>query len=158
MQIKWDLHELIDFGDNLRSLGSAFSPNLQRAARDIAKALLRDMKTFTPIDKTGKLIRGWEGNDFLVKPAKDGYIVEIVNTTEYALAVNDGHRAFNQFGGPYPIKRRVKVKSPHQWQEGDLTMYVFGHFFVERGILKLENTDEIEQIIMKELQKWWDSI
>ena len=170
MKLTWDISELTDFGDNLKSLGSAFSPNLQRAVQDIARALLEDIKALTPIAETGRLIHGWDNNNFLVKPLKSGYVVELVNTTAYARAVNDGHHACNQFGGPYPIhdevsvgpfgklRGRIAVQSPHQWQQGDLKMYVFGHFFVERGILKLENTDEIERIIMRELQKWWKGV
>ena len=160
MNLVWDLHELTDFGDNLKSLGSAFNPQLQKAAREIARVLLRYMRERTPRGKTGKLISGWNGNSFLVRGVANGYEVKIVNTTPYARAVNDGHMAYNQFGGPYPINpdNRIKVPSPHPWQTGDPTYYVFGHFFVERSILRLANTDEIERIIMKELQKWWDSI
>lgn len=160
MELVWDLHELTDFGDNLKSLGSAFDPHLQNAAKEIAKVLLQHMRKLTPKDKTSQLINGWNGNSFLVRGVTNGYEVEIVNTAEYAKWVNDGHKAYNQFGGPYPIhpENRVKVSSPHQWQKGDPTYYVFGHFFVERGIVQLNNTDKIEKIIMKELQKWWDSI
>ena len=158
MKLVWDLHELTDFGDNLKSFGSAFNPHIQKAAKEIAKVLLKYMRELTPEDKTGKLITGWNGNSFLVKGVPNGYEVEIVNTTEYATPVNDGHEAHNQFGGPYVVKNRVKVTSPYQWQKGDPTYYVFGHFFVERGILQLNNTDKVEQLIMKELQKWWDSI
>ena len=115
------------------------------------------MKALTPVDGYD-LINGWDGNKFAVTSVNGGYEVLIVNKTPYALAVNDGHTAHNQYGGPYPIKRRIKVRSPHQWQQGDATWYVFGHFFVERGIVQLENTGEIEQIIMRELRKWWDSV
>lgn len=170
MKLEWDFQELYDFGDNLKSLDSAFSPYLQRATKELAKALLEDIKDLTPIGDTGRLIKGWDGNAFLVEPLKSGYVVKLVNTTPYALAVNDGHKAYNQFGGPYPIHDEVSVgpygklsgrivlTSPYQWQQGDLKYYVFGHFFVERGILQFSNTDKIEKLIMKELQKWWDSI
>lgn len=158
MKVTWDFKELNDFADNLSGFGSSFNPHIKKAAQEIAKALLVDMKRFTPRDKTGKLIAGWNGNAFLVKGTPNGYEVEIVNKAEYALWVNDGHKAYNQFGGPYPIQHRVKVISPHKWQRGNPTYHVFGHFFVERGILQLSNSDKIEQIIMKELQKWWRSV
>ena len=87
---------------------------------------------------------------------ENGFEVLLVNKTEYALYVNDGHKAYNQYGGAYPIKHRVQVRTPHQWQTGDATWYVFGHFFVERGILRLTETKRIEEIIMRELQKWWE--
>ena len=157
MKIEWDFKELFDFGDNLKSLGSAFDKHLKTATRDIAKALLKRMKSLTPVDGYD-LINGWDGNQFLVTGTNNGYEVLIVNKDPKALWVNDGHLAKNQYGGPYPIKHRIQVRTPHQWQTGDGTWYVFGHFFVERGILQLNNTNEIEQIIMRELQKWWDSI
>lgn len=157
MKVKWDFREIADFGDNLLSFGSAFNPNIQRAMKRLAKRLLDWMKTFTPTDSY-ELVHGWDGNNFAVRGTNDGFEVLIVNKTPYATAVNDGHRAYNQFGGPYPIKRRVKVRSPHSWQKGDPTYYVFGHFFVERGILRLKSTSEIEQIIFDEIQKWWDTL
>ena len=158
MKISWDLSELTNFGDNLKSLGSAFDTHLQTATKEIAKVLLRYMQGLTPTDKTRQLVNGWNGNAFVVKPLPEGYMVEIVNKAEYAAWVNDGHKAYNQFGGPYQIRKRVKVTSPHQWQKGNATYYVYGHFFVERGILQLLNTNEIEKLVMKELKKWWDKL
>ena len=157
MKVEWDFDELYRFGENLKGLSSAFDRHLGKATKDIAKALLKRMKSLTPVDSYD-LINGWEGNQFAVCNTPTGCEVLIVNKTPYALDVNDGHKAYNQYGGPYPIKRRIQVRSPHQWQQGDATFYVFGHFFVERGILQLANTSEIEAIIMRELQKWWDSI
>jgi hypothetical protein len=156
MNIEWDFSELIKFADNLANI-STFEKSMQNATKRLAKALLKWMKEFTPTDSY-ELISGWNGNDFAVRKVENGFEVLIVNKTPYALAVNDGHKAYNQFGGPYPIKRRIKVRSAHPWQKGDPTWYVFGHFFVERGILRLANTSEIEQIIIEELQKWWDSL
>lgn len=155
MRIEWDFEEITDFANNLKSFGSVFTPHLERATKEIARVLWKHMRNLTPIDKTGQLIRGWDGNAFLVKSTVNGYEVEIVNTAEYAAWVNNGHQAYNQFGGPYLIRKRVKVISPHQWQSGDPTYHVFGHFFVERGILRLYNTDQIERIIYKHLQNWW---
>lgn len=158
MKLEWDFKELNDFADNLKSFGSAFNPHLERATKEIARALLKHMRNLTPIDKTGQLIQGWDGNAFLVKAVTNGFEVDIVNSAEYAAWVNDGHKAYNQFGGPYKIHSRVKVTSPHQWQKGSPTYYVFGHFFVERGILQLDNTDQIERIIYKHLQNWWKGL
>ena len=156
MKLEWDFSELLKFADNLQS--ADLENTFKRITKDISKALLKRMKALTPIGDTYELINGWNGNHFAVKEVADGYEVLIVNNDPKALWVNDGHKAYNQYGGPYPIKRRIQVRSPHQWQKGDATYYVFGHFFVERGILQLKATDEIEQIIMRELQKWWDSV
>lgn len=156
MKFQYDFSEFNKFAHNLGNI-SKFEAQMKKTAQEIAKALLKQMKSVTPVD-THTLIEGWNGNKFAVKKNGDSFEVLIVNKTPYALYVNDGHKAHNQYGGPYPIKHRVKVTSPHQWQTGDATWYVFGHFFVERGILRLRETDEIETIIMKELQKWWDSV
>lgn len=156
MKLEWDFSELVEFADNL--VKSDLEETFKRITKEISKILLNDIKGLTPRDQTGQLINGWNGNAFLVKSVPNGYEVEIVNKTEYAAWVNDGHKAYNQFGGPYPIHTRVKVISAHQWQQGNPTYHVFGHFFVERGILQLNNTTRVEDIIMKELQKWWASV
>lgn len=152
----WDFHEWTDFANNLKK-GSLLEAHIKQASKDISKVLLKWIKTYTPVESS-ELIQGWDGNNFLVTKNGTGFEVLLVNRTPYALYVNDGHRSYNQCGGPYKIKKRVKVKSPHQWQDGDPTWYVFGHFFVERGILQLSNTKQIESIIMRELRKWWDSV
>lgn len=156
MKFEWDFSELVEFAERLE--GADLENTFKRITKDIGKALLKRMKALTPVGDTYELINGWDGNQFAVKEVNDGYEVLIVNKTPYAFAVNDGHKAYNQYGGPYPIKRRIQVRSPHPWQQGDATYYVFGHFFVERGILQLKNTSEIEAIIMRELQKWWESV
>ena len=157
MKIEWDFSELTRFANNL-SNGSKFEREMQFAAKELASVLLKRIKALTPVGDTYQLVNGWNGNDFAVRKANNGFEVLIVNKDAKALWVNDGHKAYNQYGGPYPIKRRIKVKSAHQWQKGDSTYYVFGHFFVERGILQLTNTQQVEQIIMKKLQNWWNSV
>lgn len=157
MKLEWDFSELTKFANNLTQM-SKFEREMKFATKELASALLKRIKALTPIGDTYQLVNGWNGNNFAVKQVNDGFEVLLVNKDEKALWVNDGHKAYNQYGGPYPIKRRIKVTSPHQWQKGSPTYYVFGHFFVERGILQLENTSEVEQIIMKKLQKWWDSV
>lgn len=153
MKFEWDFSEFADFANKL--VDNRLEETFERITKEISETLLKYMKGFTPKGETGKLIRGWDGNAFLVKKVSNGYEVEIVNEVEYAAWVNDGHRSYNQYGGPYKIHDRVKVTSPHQWQNGDHAYYVFGHFFVERGIVSLTNTTEIETIIMRELEKWW---
>ena len=156
MKLEWDFSELSKFAANLSNIGK-FDRQMQNATKRLAKALLKWMKTYTPVDEY-TLMNGWGGNNFAVTKTSNGFEVLIVNKAPYASAVNDGHTVHNQHGGPYPVKRRIKVRSPHQWQADPSEWYVFGHFFVERGILRMENTTEIEQIIMQELQKWWDSV
>lgn len=157
MKLEWDLSELYEFADNLNDF-SKFEKSMQNAAKRLSKALLRWVKEFTPVDEY-TLINGWNGNNFVVTEKDNGFEVLIVNKTPYALAVNDGHRVRNRKDGEYyRVKRRIQVRSAHQWQSPANDWYVFGHFFVERGILRLTETTEIEQILMQELKKWWDSV
>lgn len=157
MKLEWDFGELIEFVNNLNNTDK-FERQMKFAAKELASELLKMIKSFTPTGDTYQLIAGWNGNDFAVKKVSNGFEVLLVNTDEKAGWVNDGHKAYNQYGGPYKIHTRVKVKSPYQWQKGSQNMFVFGHFFVERGILQFTNTQQIEQIIMQKLQKWWDSV
>lgn len=155
MKLTWDFSELNDFADNLNNF-SKFDEAMKRATQRLAKELLKWMKGFTPVDEY-TLINGWNGNNFAVTKVKDGFEVLIVNKTSYALDVNDGHRVRNRKDGEYyPVRRRIQVRSAHPWQDPVSEWYVFGHFFVERGILRLTETTEIERIIMKELQQWWE--
>ena len=156
MKLEWDFSELYEFADNLENI-SRFEEVAERITKDISKALLKRIKGFTPVDGYD-LINGWDKTKIIVTEVNGGFEVLLTNPVEYALYVNDGHRAFNQYGGAYPIKKRVQVRSAYPWQKGDATYYVFGHFFVERGIISLTESKEIESIIYRELQKWWDSI
>ncbi len=168
MKIDIDFSELIEFGNRL--VGADMETTFKRITKDIGKALFKRMRSLTPVGDTYTLVNGWNGNHFLVTETAEGYEVLIVNRDPKAQWVNDGHKAYNQYGGAYPIKPynpngiygkpegRIQVRSSHSWQKGDPTYYVFGHFFVERGIIQLKNTDEIESIIMRELEKWWNSV
>ena len=154
MKVTWDFSELTEFADRLNDFGR-FEEFAKRATKEIAEALLKLMKANTPVE-TSELLRGWDdASKIVVTKKNDGFEVILVNRTKYALWVNDGHKSKNQFGGPYEIKRRIKVTSPHKWQKGDQTWYVFGHFFVERGIEQLANSKQIEQLLYKQLQQWW---
>ena len=155
MKVDWNFDEFYYFTEQLKNM-SRFEREMGYAAKEIASALLRSIKSLTPIGDTWQLINGWNGNNLAVRRVGEELEVLLVNTDEKAVWVNDGHRAYNQFGGPYKIHTRVKVTSPHRWQKGNPDLYVFGHFFVERGILQVSNTKVVEQIILKKLHKWWE--
>lgn len=164
MKLEWDFHEFSDFTARLNDI-ARLEDSCKVAAEEIAQKLLVMLRNNTPVD-SGKLVAGWDGQ-FKITKLKHGFKVTLYNRVEYARAVNDGHKAYNQYGGPYPIhdevsigpygklRGRIAVTSPKQWQQGDPTMYVFGHFFVENSILQLSNTKQIEQIVYKQLQQWW---
>ena len=157
MKFEWDLSELVEFAERLE--GSDLENTFKRITKELSKALLKRMKALTPVGDTYELMNGWNGNHFVVTERDGGYEVLIVNKDPKALWVNDGHRVRNQKDGDYlKVKHRVQVRSPHQWQNPVNDWSVFGPFFVERGILQLPHTSEIEAIIMRELQKWWESV
>ena len=157
MKLEWDFSELTKFAEELANL-SSFEKAMQNATKDIAKALLKRIKGFTPVQDYD-LINGWDKNKFLVTSTTDGYEVLLVNEVEYAVWVNDGHRQRpGRFVPGYWIGTRFYY-DPNS--EGGMVLkksWVKGRFFVEKGIVSLSNVTEIESIIMQELQKWWDSV
>lgn len=159
MKIQWDFKELTDFGSNLKSFNSAFNPYLKKATQEVAKALLKRIKGYTPaLDYD--LINAWDKNKFLVTETKSGYEVLLINKMEYATWVNDGHKQKpGRFIPGYWASTRRFVYDPNA--KGGMVLkqkWVKGRFFVEKGILSIASVTEIEQIIMRELQKWWDSV
>lgn len=157
MKFEWDFSELTEWANRLE--GADLENTFKRITKELGKALLKRMKSLTPVGETYDLINGWEGNHFLVTERNNGYEVLIVNKDPKATWVNDGHRVRNRADGEYyKVKHRVQVRKAHQWQDPVSEWYVYGHFFVERGIVQLKGTSEIEQIIMRELKKWWDGV
>lgn len=147
----FDFSELIAFGDNLVS---EFDPAMREAAKKIATEVYKRLKQRTP-RRTGKLARGWDtaGNlAFRVTTTARGqYMVELTNDVEYATSVNYGHHSYNQFGGPYVVKRRTV---PY-YSGGSGATFVYGHFFVEKAILELEEGKAIKQIMNRCLETWF---
>ena len=141
MKIDWDLSELNNFASELNN-GYALETSLMTATQNVARVLHKYLLVNTPV-LTGNLRKMWSAGGnlmFTVEEIGDGFQVTLINTARanskdgfmYGLAVNDGH-ATPGGGG-----------------------WVMGRFFVERSILQTEA--QTEQIIMRELQKWWDSI
>ena len=139
MKAHWDLHEWTDFANELVN----FDKYAQLIAKEITKVLHEMLFQNTPV-KTGNLCAAWGGSEnyaYTVKKVGTGYQVILKNNGandkgfQYGLSVNDGHKSFNQYGGPYG--------------------WVQGRFFVEKSIIQTANSGQIEQIVMKQLQKWW---
>lgn len=144
MKAVWDFSELYEFADNLSNAHDLESA-LMTATQKIARVLHQYLLETTPID-TGNLRKMWSAGDnllFTVEKVDGGYQVTFINTATnkqylsdkypdgfmYGLAVNDGHKTVN--GG---------------WVEG--------RFFVENSIDLTKA--KVEQIVMNELQKWWE--
>lgn len=155
MKLNWDFHELYDFANRIGNVPK-FEDTCKKLVQELAK-VLHDMLYYETPVKTGNLCSGWdtaENYTYTVKKVKRGYEVELKNEVPYALSVNDGHYSYNQYnvgGSPYVVKNRTV---PYTQGNGAST-FVFGHFFVEKSILKLENSDQLEKILYKELEKWF---
>lgn len=161
--LEWDFEELYQFSDRMARI-DVFESHVRNATQAIAKALHRMLLKNTPVE-TGNLRKGWGGENlkFEVIKLKTGFVVRFVNHAKndkgypYAFDVNYGHRVKNTKGGNYlQVKNRKKVKSPYPWQENTSDMFVYGHFFVERSILEMENYKAVEAAIYNELYKWWE--
>ena len=143
MKLDWDFSELYGFANRLQNSKHELDTALMTATRNIAKVLHKHLLNFTPV-VTGNLRKMWSAGDnlaFTVKRVAGGFEVTLINRARandkkgfmYGLAVNDGHRTPQ--GG-----------------------WVMGRFFVEASMLVTENSSQLESIIMRELQKWWDSV
>ena len=152
MKLKWDFSELEDFAERLSD-----TPKFQQACKELTKKLAKELQEMlfnkTPV-KTGQLAAGWGGSEnyaYKIQELKNCYQVTLYNRVPYASSVNDGHYSYNQYGGPYEVKHRTV---PYTQGKSDAT-FVFGHFFVEKSILLLENSSELDKILNKELEKWF---
>lgn len=139
MKLTIDFSEFEDFAKDLLESQHELETSLMTATQNIAKVVHSYLLDLTPVD-TGNLRKMWSAGDnlkFTVEKVNKGYEVTLINEAEnpsgfkYGLVVNDGHSSVN--GG-----------------------WVMGRFFVEDSIDFTE--PQVEQIVMKELEKWWRSV
>lgn len=152
MRLEWDMHELEGFANRIGEV-ERFKQTCKEVVKKLAKELQEMLFNKTPV-KTGQLAAGWGGAEnyaYEIKELKTSYKVTLYNRVPYAKAVNDGHHSYNQYGGPYEVKHRTV---PYTQGKSGPT-FVFGHFFVEKSILLLENSAELETILNRELEKWF---
>lgn len=148
MKVSWDFSEFTKFADRL-SDSYSFHSALMTATQNIAKVLHKYLLLQTPVD-TGNLRKMWSAGDnllFTVEPVGSGFRVTLVNKARSGKdAISDDESTGFMYG--------LAVNDGHKTPGGD--GWVMGRFFVERSIL--QTVPQTEQIILKELQKWWDSI
>lgn len=152
MKLEWDFSELDGFVKRINDVDK-YESMCRKLTQELAKVLHEMLFETTPV-KTGQLAAGWGGAEnygYRITALSTGYKVELLNRVPYAKAVNDGHHSYNQYGGPYEVKNRTV---PYTQGKNDPT-FVFGHFFVEKSILKVENSNELEKVLSKELEKWF---
>jgi hypothetical protein len=136
MKLEWDFHEFNDFAKRLQDKHE-LETALMTATQNVARVLHKHLLLNTPI-VTGNLRKMWSaGNNlyFEVKDLGDGYEVTFINAAQnngfmYGVSVNDGHRTTS--GG-----------------------WVMGRFFVEKSIIQVGESQRLENLVYKELQKWW---
>lgn len=140
MKLKWDIKEWVDFGKRVGDT-ARFEAFVKPATREIAKILQEMLFQYTPV-RTGNLAASWGGGEnmaYEIKQMASGFRVTLINRAvnergeKYGVWVNDGHRIFNQYGGPYG--------------------FVKGQFFVEKSIVMAEG--KLDDVLDKELNKWW---
>lgn len=152
MKLEWDFSELEGFVKRVNNVDN-FNEVCKKITKELAKVLHEMLFDTTPV-KTGQLAAGWGGAEnygYRIITLGTGYKVELLNRVPYALSVNDGHYSYNQYGGAYVVKKRTV---PYTQGKNEPT-FVFGHFFVEKSILKVENSDELEKVLSRELEKWF---
>lgn len=156
MKVKFDFRELEDFRKRISS-NKKLNEHWKEMARELADVLREMIKNKTPI-KTGKLRSGWDSQggkvSYTIRTSKNGYSISLYNNVEYANAVNYGHHSYNQYGGPWIVDDNKRTVHYTRGESG--ATFVYGHFFVEKGIEELEsNPSLIYDIIGNELGKWW---
>jgi hypothetical protein len=157
MRLEWDFKEVFDFADRLATI-SEFDKHLGKAAQQIAKVLHDMLIIETPVD-FGTLQTGWkteENYSYLIVQVENGYEVNLINRTLYAVWVNDGHK---QRPGRFIPGYKVGDRFRYDPSSDDGIMlkksWVDGRFFVERSILEVANTTQVEKFIYKELNNWF---
>lgn len=137
MKLEWNFKELTNFANNLKDTYE-LETALMTATQNVARVLHDRILMNTPID-TGNLRKMWSAGDnlyFTVEDVDGGYQVTFINEAKnngfmYGVAVNDGHRTPDGSG------------------------WVMGRFFVEKSIIQVGSSQQLESIIMRELNKWW---
>ena len=127
IKIEADFDELTAFTEKVNQLANGeWDRMIRDSLAEVAETYLQELIHVTPV-KTGKLKGQWRkdnGNDLAVKvrDVDDGYVIELINTTEYASWVEKGHNIYNQFGGPYGwcYGRFFVTKTEVSWQNGKL--------------------------------------
>ena len=149
-QCGFDYHELTKFADNL--VTKSRDEEMKRLMDKLVEQFLTNAKTYTPV-VTGTMRNHWDvdNKDYKVRKIKNGYSVTIYNKAKnkygykYARDVDQGHKSYNQYGGPY-----VVYNSKYGANGGP----VIGRFIIDKAYMATQF--QIEKPVALELQKWLD--
>ena len=144
--INVDRRELMKFKDKFQKLVDN-DAEIKNAIAAIGEQILRELIHETPVD-TGRLKAQWrKDNSNIALQVHDtgyGWELTLVNTTEYASWVEKGHYAYNQYGGPWPVKN-AKVPDSSGW--------VYGRFFV-RKTENVWNNGKLDRSLTIRINNW----
>ena len=149
MRLVWDFTELTDFGERLNDTYN-FHTAIMAATREVARVLHQELLEQTPVD-TGNLRKMWSAGDnllFTVDRVGDGFQVTFINKATNKRGVADSEIRVDGNGYMYGIA----VNDGHRTKTGG---WVMGRFFVEKSILRTSESQIVESIIYKELEKWY---
>ena len=146
MKIEWDFTEFTNFANKLTNSYS-LQTTLMTVTKEVAKVLHGRLLEMTPVD-TGNLRKMWSAGDnlaFTVESVSNGYQVTFVNTATNKRYLTEKY--------PHGYMYGVAVNDGHKTPTGG---WVMGKFFVEASIAQTAHSGELERVIMRELQKWWE--
>ena len=160
MKVTFESKDFTTFESSLRS-DAKFGEAIGKVAKQIANSLYKILWKHTPVD-FGFLRSRWnttENAAYTVEKDGERYSVTLYNRAEYAVWVNDGHRqrpgrfipgewVGNHFRYDPKAKGGMRLKEP--WVEG--------RFFVEKSIVELGGSSELNTFLSEELQKWWEEL
>ena len=114
-----DFSEFEKFKNQLKNLEKELPAFEEGCAKELGARLLREVRQKTPVgiypEESGKmggtLRRNWYVTD--ARRTSEGYALDVINNTEYASYVEDGHR---QQVGRYVPAIGKRLKQP--WVEG----------------------------------------
>lgn len=150
MKLTYDFSEIENFLGELTEIDT-WEAEMTKTVKELAKILRSDIRKWTPV-KSGELQSGWKAR-YKVEQTETGWSVTLENKVPYARWVNYGHRAKNSKDGDLLTVKNRTVKLETRWGQTDTPYYVFGHFFVEKGVLDSEQ--KTEAVLKKHVEKCW---
>ena len=157
MRLEWNFQELSDFGERLVDI-DVLDTYMSAVVKEIAAKLHQMLIQNTPFD-FGTLKAFWQTEEnyaYTVERKVGGYEVTLYNRAVYATWVNDGHRQRpGRFIPGYWEGSRFRYDPTSNDGMILKKSWVFGRYFVERSIIQAKNNRAIEQLLYKQLQKWF---
>ena len=146
----FEYHELTNFAHEI--MHESRDREMKAIMDKLVKQFLINAKTYTPV-VTGTMRDHWDidNKDYDVRRVPNGYEVTIYNKAtnkrgyEYANDVDQGHRSFNQYGGPWTV---------YNSKYGANGGAVVGRFIIDKAYMATHF--HLERPVAVELQKWLD--